>query len=125
VEPSEVEVRLAHHPAVTQAAVVARDDGLVAYIVGARPPAEELRRFLSESLPDHMIPSLFVPIDALPLTPSGKVDRRALPDPASLDPQREADYVAPRDELEAQIAEIWAELVGVERVGVADDFFAL
>jgi aryl carrier-like protein len=72
-----------------------------------------------------MVPAAFASLDALPFTPSGKVDRRALPDPASIQAQREAEYVAPRDALEEEIAAIWADLLGVERVGVLDDFFAL
>jgi amino acid adenylation domain-containing protein len=131
VEPGEVEAALGRHPAVKQAAVRAVEDGtgtarLVAYAVTRSPVAgEELHAFLAESLPDYMIPSAFVSLDALPLTASGKVDRLALPDPGSLDADREASYVAPRNDVEAEIARIWSELLGVERVGVFDDFFEL
>jgi len=86
---------------------------------------EELHAFLAESLPDYMIPSAFVSLDALPLTASGKVDRLALPDPETLDADRDASYVAPRNPVEEEIARIWSELLGVERVGVFDDFFEL
>jgi len=79
---------------------------------------------LGRSLPEHMMPSRFVAIDALPLTSSGKVDRRALPDPRTIH-SRSADYVAPRDELEQQIADIWCQLLRVDEVGVLDDFFSL
>jgi hypothetical protein len=72
-----------------------------------------------------MIPSAFVRLDSLPLTASGKIDRLALPDPDTLDADREARYVAPRDDVEAEISGIWSELLGVERVGVFDDFFDL
>jgi aryl carrier-like protein len=131
IEPSEVAAVLAGHPSVRQAAVVAREDAggelqLVAYLVAsAAPSVEELRAFLARSLPEFMIPSVFATLDALPLTASGKVDRHALPDPAEVQAQREAAFVAPRDDLEAEIAAIWEELLGIERVGVADDFFAL
>jgi amino acid adenylation domain-containing protein len=128
IEPGEVEARLRAHPALRDAAVAARPgpDGeprLVAWIVSAEPPAAaELRAFLAETLPEPMLPALTVPVPALPLTASGKVDRAALPDPEA--PTGEA-YVAPRDELEAEIAAIWAELLAVPRIGVHDDFFAL
>jgi amino acid adenylation domain-containing protein len=131
VEPGEVEAALVRHPAIVQAAVVPRESGtgdlgLVAYLVAASEPrAEDLQAFLGKSLPDHMVPSLFVTIDRLPFTASGKIDRRALPDPASARQRHDDEYVAPRDELEAEIAGVWAELLGIERVGVVDDFFAL
>jgi amino acid adenylation domain-containing protein len=131
VEPGEIETALLRHPAVRQAAVAVRDNAhgdaqLVAYVVAMpQPTVDELQAFLGESLPDYMVPSAFASLDALPFTPSGKVDRRALPDPASIQAQREAEYVAPRDALEEEIAAIWADLLGVERVGVLDDFFAL
>lgn len=129
VEPGEVEGVLLRHPGVRQAAVAARkaeggEPRLVAYVVGVpEPSADELRAALSAALPEHMVPSAFVALDALPFTPSGKVDRRALPEPASVEPG--AGYVGPRDELEEEIASIWAGLLKVDRVGVHDDFFAL
>ena len=129
VEPGEVEATLLRHPGVRQAAVVVRgtldDLRLVAYVVASpQPSAEELRSFAGEWLPEYMIPSI-VPIDALPLTPSGKVDRKALPDPATIDLRSQHEHVAPRTEVEHEIAEIWQELLGVDEVGVTDDFFAL
>jgi acyl-coenzyme A synthetase/AMP-(fatty) acid ligase/acyl carrier protein len=130
VEPSEIEHALARHPAVRQAAVVARDDAhgdlrLAAYLVATpQPNAEELQSFLKETLPDFMIPSTFVALDALPFTASGKVDRHALPDPATVQTQS-PEYVPPRSPLEEALADIWAEVLGVDRVGVTDDFFAL
>jgi acyl-CoA synthetase (AMP-forming)/AMP-acid ligase II len=129
VEPGEIEAALAAHPDVRDAAVVARADGhgdprLVAYVVASpKPSPSELQAFLAESLPDFMIPSLYEQIDMLPLTPSGKTDRRALPEPGA--GRGGIDYVEPRDELEAELAGIWQELLGVERVGAFDDFFAL
>jgi amino acid adenylation domain-containing protein len=130
VEPSEVEAVLARHPAVKQAAVVPREDArgirLIAYVVApAKPTVAELTEFLSRSLPEFMLPSACVTIDALPLSPSGKVDRMALVAISDAEGQREDEFVAPRDQLEQEIAEIWRELLGVERVGVHDDFFAL
>jgi amino acid adenylation domain-containing protein len=128
VEPGEIQSVLGTHPAVRQCAVVARPSGddheLVAYVVPqGDAPADELRAFLAESLPPYMVPAKFVPLSALPLTASGKIDRRALPDPAEF--ELAAEYVAPRTPLEEELARIWADLLGVERVGVHDDFFAL
>ncbi len=131
IEPGEIETTLFAHAAIRQVAVCAEDDErgglrLVAYVVAAEAPAvEELRAFLGETLPDHMIPSAFRTVEALPLTASGKVDRRALAGIAEVQAKREAEYIAPRDAVERQIAEIWGELLGVERVGAHDDFFAL
>jgi len=131
IEPGEIEAALELHPDIRQAAVAAPEDGrggrrLVAYIVATqRPSAGQLDAFLRKSLPDHCVPSAFAFIESLPLTASGKVDRRSLPDLAELESRPTAEYVAPRDEVEEQIAAIWSELLGVERVGVFDDFFAL
>jgi amino acid adenylation domain-containing protein len=131
VEPGEIEAALTRHPGIRQAAVVAPSDErgdprLVAYLVASPPPTvAELQAALSRSLPDYMVPAAFVAIESLPLTPSGKVDRQALIGLGSDASTAERDYVAPRDALEQEIAEIWRELLGVERVGVMDDFFAL
>jgi amino acid adenylation domain-containing protein/non-ribosomal peptide synthase protein (TIGR01720 family) len=131
VEPGEVEAALLAHPAVGQAAVVAREDGpggarLVAYTVaaGAATPAPaELRDLLGRSLPDYLVPSAFVALDRLPLTRHGKLDQRALPAP---DPAAERErHVAPRDDVERLVTEVWAEVLGLDRVGVEDNFFAL
>ncbi|WP_264925386.1 non-ribosomal peptide synthetase, partial [Streptomyces sp. A012304] len=130
IEPGEVEARLATHPAVARAAVVARDDDgsgprLVAYVVpapGAEPRPELLRDHLCDHLPDHMVPAAFVPLEALPLTPSGKLDRRALPAPAPTAPTSGRAPRTPREEL---LCELFADVLGVPRVGVDDDFFAL
>ena len=104
VEPGEVEGALAQHPEVRESAVVARSgEGgsrfLVAYLVartGKVPPVFELRSFLKGKIPDYMIPSIFVPMESLPLTPSGKVDRRALPAPGSERPELEKPFLPPR-----------------------------
>jgi amino acid adenylation domain-containing protein len=131
VEPGEVESVVREHPRVGGAAVVARDAPgvgmrLVAYATpadGEPPTPAELRAWTAARLPEHMVPSAFVVLDALPRTPNGKLDRRALPEPEL---QAAADtYVAPRTEAEERVAAIWSEVLGVERVGVDDNFFAL
>jgi acyl carrier protein len=130
VEPAEAEAAIAAHPAVRDVAVVplAGADGeprLVAYVVThARTidPAAELRAWLKGRLPDFMAPSAFVRLDALPLTANGKLDPGALPSP---EPVAETGYVAPRTAAEQVVAELWAEVLRVERVGVDDNFFAL
>jgi amino acid adenylation domain-containing protein len=128
IELGEVEAALASHPAVREAIVMARGEGdakrLVAWLTpaGERPAAGAMRDPLRALLPDYMVPSAFVWLDALPLTPNGKVDRRALPDPEA---PSAAERVEPRTVTERVIAEIWREVLGVERVGVEDDFFVL
>ncbi|HEU4880913.1 MAG TPA: thioesterase domain-containing protein, partial [Longimicrobium sp.] len=130
IEPGEIEAALKQHPSVADAVVVAlgedRDARLVAYLTareGAAGPADaELRERLAASMPEYMIPSAFVPLDEIPLTPSGKVDRRALPEP---DAPAAGGYVVPRDVTELEVARIWGEALGVPRVGAADDFFRM
>ena len=131
VEPGETEAALRAHPAVAEAAVVAREERpgearLVAYVVaadGADPSAAELRAYLAAGLPPYLVPAGWVRLDALPRLPSGKLDRRALPDPDAA--AARAEYVAPATPTETELAEIWAAVLGVERVGAGDDFFAL
>ncbi|MET0397618.1 MAG: alpha/beta fold hydrolase, partial [Longimicrobiaceae bacterium] len=130
IEPGEVEAALLAHPGLREAAVVAREDApgdrrLVAYLVPreAAPGVAELRAHLGASLPEHMIPSAFVVMEELPSTRSGKLDRRALPAPEA--PQGAGEHVAPRDALETTIGEIFAAVLGVERVGLRDSFFDL
>ncbi|HVR95771.1 MAG TPA: amino acid adenylation domain-containing protein [Thermoanaerobaculia bacterium] len=133
IELGEVEAALAEYPLVRDAVVTAREDvpgdpRLVAYLVadeGAAPTAPELRGFLQELLPEYMIPSTFVVLEAFPLTPAGKVDRRALPAPESTLAQSSALYVAPRTPIEGVLAQVWAELLQAERVGIHDNFFEL
>ncbi|HXU45318.1 MAG TPA: amino acid adenylation domain-containing protein [Thermoanaerobaculia bacterium] len=144
LELGEVEAAVAAHPAIRECAVLAREDApgdrrLVAYLVLepaapaagspaagiSEPSVDELRRFLAARLPDAMVPSAFLTLHALPLTPNGKVDRSALPAPGSARPQLEEEYEAPRTPLEETLAEIWAEVLGLEKVGVHDSFFAL
>ncbi|HET7464985.1 MAG TPA: amino acid adenylation domain-containing protein, partial [Longimicrobium sp.] len=130
IEPGEIEARLREHPAVRDALVVARQDArggerLVAYCVaGAAPDAESLRAHLGASLPEYMVPSAYVRLEAWPLTPSGKLDRGALPAPDD-GAYAAQEYEAPADEIEEALAEIWADVLGVERVGRCDHFFEL
>ncbi|HEV2149835.1 MAG TPA: amino acid adenylation domain-containing protein [Longimicrobiaceae bacterium] len=132
IELGEIEAALAGHPEVRECVAVAAEVApgerrLVAYLVGrdGPPPVPELRERLQASLPEYMVPAAFVTLDALPLTPNGKVDRRALPPPEfGRDALRER-YVAPRTATEEVLAGIWSEVLGVERVGVYDNFFAL
>jgi amino acid adenylation domain-containing protein len=133
IEPGEIEMALVCCPGVDQAVVVARevapgDRQLVAYVVpssGATlPPIDELRAHLGVSLPDYMVPALFVELDTLPLTPSGKLDRNALPAPQGRLPISDA-YVAPRTPTEELLVEIWEEVLQLPRVGVHDNFFEL
>ena len=130
IEPGEVERALARHPAVRESVVIGREDvpgdmRLAAYLTlsGPEPSLEELRAFLKEKLPDHMIPSAFVFLDSLPRTPGGKVDRKALPAPGR--PHLQTDFRPPRTPLEKSLAAIWRDLLGLERVGRDEDFFLL
>lgn len=130
VELGEIEVELKRHPGVRDVAVVmhkdAQESRLIAYVVfhaGQTVSSKELRDFLHERLPDHMVPAVFVSLEAFPLTPSGKIDRRALPEPGR--PESTRGYVAPRTELEEVLAIIFSEVLQVERIGIFDDFFEL
>jgi len=131
VEPAEIEAALRAYEPVREAAVVAHADArgerkLAAYVVlGSAATPDQLRTHLADWIPDYMIPAAFVVLDSLPLTPSGKVDRLALPDPEGAEARSAATYVAPRSPVEETVAAIWAEVLGLERVGVEDDFFAL
>jgi aspartate racemase len=132
IELGEIESVLAQHPVVRETVVVAREEApgekrLVAYVVPQREfphSTNYLRRFLQEKLPDYMIPSAFVQLESLPLTPNGKVDYRALPDPRNEDARDPDEYVAPRDETERVLCRVWSEVLGIDRVGLDDDFFA-
>ncbi|BEN51580.1 non-ribosomal peptide synthetase [Serratia marcescens] len=132
IECGEIEAALATHPAVREAVVDARavgdDKRLVAWVVPAADVAEEtlagaLRQHVSAALPDYMVPSAWVVVAALPLSPNGKLDRRALPEPQGV--QSQAAYEAPQGEHETLLAAIWRELLNVERVGRHDNFFEL
>jgi amino acid adenylation domain-containing protein len=133
IELGEIEAVLATHPAIAQATVVARDAGvgdrrLIAYVryQGAGDlTASEVRKHLRQQLPDYMIPSVVVPLESMPLTPNGKIDRAALPDPFHLVRRTAAEYVAPAPGLEQTLAEIWREVLAVDRVSADDNFFEL
>ena len=133
VEVAEVEVALQGHPAVKSAVVHARpgEDGearLVAYLVampGEPPTVSELRRTVARGLPEYMVPSAFVFLDTFPLLHNGKVNRRALPAPGGERPALDAPYVAPRTPIEARLAELWGDVLGLEQVGVHDPFLDL
>jgi acyl-coenzyme A synthetase/AMP-(fatty) acid ligase/aryl carrier-like protein len=129
IEPGEVQAVLAGHPAVREALVAARRDGgetrLAGYVVpaeGAAPDAAGLRAWMRERLPEHMVPAAWVVLEAFPLTPSGKVDRAALPAPEAASG---AGYAAPRTPVEEALVRIWEEVLRRAPVGVHDDFFAL
>jgi amino acid adenylation domain-containing protein len=130
VEPGEIERALLDHPQVREAAVAAYDvDGdkrLAAYLAfdGREPSLQALRNHLRHSLPEHMIPSAFVTLETMPLTPNGKLDRAALPAPPSV-AASDAEFVAPRPGDEESLAELWRDLLKVERVGANDNFFLL
>ena len=143
VELGEIVVTLSQHPAVMEAEVVVKplrggDPALVAYVVpraqaspGPRGSdnggslVAELRAYLGQSLPGHMVPSRFVILDSLPLTSSGKVDRRALPEPDSVPGEISQTYVAPRDDVERRLADIWQSVLHVTPVGICDSFIEL
>ncbi|HKV07314.1 MAG TPA: amino acid adenylation domain-containing protein [Thermoanaerobaculia bacterium] len=133
IELGEIEAALRRLEGVRDAVVAAREDGpagkrLVAYVVPAgekAPSVADLRNALKDSLPEYMVPSAFVVLESLPVTPSGKVDRRALPAPDSVRPDLDAHYQAPHTPVQEMLAEIWSDLLGVERIGIHDDFFQL
>ena len=131
IELGEIEARLVEHPVISAVAVTARETEtskqLAAYVVcapNAQLDFESIRGWLRERLPDYMVPSVFVRLDVLPLTPNGKINRKALPAPVG-GPNPQARYAAPRTAIEEILAEIWKEILGVKKVGVTDNFFAL
>ena len=128
IELGEIEAVLNQHALVREVVVLAREDAgpsgkqLVAYLVNEEPVSDhELRRHLSQKLPDYMIPSAFVQLDAMPLTPNGKIDRRALPAPDYT--RLEGQVVPPRTPAEGLLAAIWQEVLELEQVGIHDNFF--
>ena len=135
VETGEIEVLLLAQPNVKEALVAtfgpstsADHDRLVAYIVAFEKPLpviSALRKAVREKLPAHMVPTDFIFLDSLPLTPGGKIDRSALPAPRGSRPDLEVAYTAPRSDIERLLAEIWAEVLAIGPVGIHDDFFAL
>ncbi|MFY0571228.1 non-ribosomal peptide synthase/polyketide synthase [Archangium lansingense] len=146
IEPGEIEAALLRHPEIREAVVIAREDGpgrkqLVAYVVptsplplgegrgeGIAPPElnlEAVRTWLKHTLPEHMVPSAFVALQSLPLSPNGKVDRKALPAPEDKRTGDTASFVAPRTPVEEKLASIWASVLRREHVGIRDNFFSL
>jgi amino acid adenylation domain-containing protein/non-ribosomal peptide synthase protein (TIGR01720 family) len=136
VELGEIETALRQHEQITDAVVLARRDTatgsdalrLVAYFTpaeGAEVTGAELRRYLQSRLPEYMVPAFFVSIDKMPLTPNGKVNRRALPAPDTSSLETSAEFVPPSTEKEKLLAAVWADVLGLEKVGVNDNFFEL
>ncbi|HEX6903704.1 MAG TPA: amino acid adenylation domain-containing protein [Thermoanaerobaculia bacterium] len=132
IELGEIEATLRQHPGVAETLVVAKRGGepgdvrLVAYVVGREgeaPPVEELRAFLRAKLPAHMVPWAFVPLAAFPLNANGKIERKALPDPERAAWGAAAEIEEPRSEMERRVAAVWRELLGLDRVGIHDNFF--
>ncbi|QSQ17130.1 non-ribosomal peptide synthetase [Myxococcus landrumensis] len=129
IELGEIEAALLRHPSLNDCVVLAREDSpgnrrLVAYFSSSTPPSSaELREFLKRSLPEYMLPSVFLCLTSLPLSPNGKVDRKALPSPDSSNVSD--SYVAPRSPLEELLSNLWAQLLSLPRVGVDDNFFDL
>ena len=133
IEAGEIEAVLGCHPAVQEGVVLAREDNsgerhLVAYIVSKQDPGptvDELRSFLGKTLPDYMVPSAFMMLETIPLTPNGKIDHKALPEAGPSRPTLVKSYVAPKTEIEQTIATIWQEVLGLDKVGRHDNFFDL
>ncbi|BCL38696.1 amino acid adenylation domain-containing protein [Nostoc sp. MS1] len=132
IEIGEIENTLSSHPEVREAVVIARDDHaqekqLVAYITydEQKPTINSLRDFLKTKLPDFMIPAAFVMLETLALTPSGKVDRKALPKPELSSFVETVAYIAPRNEVEAKLVQIWSDILHLPKIGVTDNFFAI
>ncbi len=139
IELGEIEAALSQHPEVQQAVVTVREDDLgnkhlVAYVVSdvethnsaslQNLKSDELRSFLKQKLPEYMLPANFVQLKALPLTANGKVDRRSLPAPDTIKPEA-ATFVAPHTSVEKALAQIWSQILGIEQVGIHDNFFTL
>jgi amino acid adenylation domain-containing protein len=131
IELGEIEARISEHPQVREVVVTAREDvpgrkQLVAYFVAhAAPPVPELRGFLEPKLPDYMIPAFFEELAALPRTPNGKINRKALPAPKTQAALLNRPYVVPRNPVELKLTEIWAEVLGRDRVGIEDNIFEI
>ena len=134
IELGEIEHILRQHPSVKESVIAARDRDssgekeLVGYLVCNHESARsvsELRRFLQEKLPEYMVPSSFVFLEAFPLTPNGKIDRNALPPPDGERPQLDQGFVEPRTEIEELIAQIWREILKLDKIGIHDNFFEL
>jgi amino acid adenylation domain-containing protein len=130
IEPAEIEECLRSHPDVVDALVTADRDGqgaqrLIAYLRGGRTSVEELRQHLAQYVPAYMVPTHFVTLSDFPLTVNGKIDRGRLPEPADTRPELQADYMAPRDPIEVAITGIWEDILGLESIGIHDNFLHL
>ncbi|RIK37175.1 MAG: non-ribosomal peptide synthetase, partial [Chloroflexi bacterium] len=133
IELGEIEAVLGQHPAVQQAVVLLHQNiqgekKLIAYVVpvkSSRPTVTDLYSHLQQRLPDYMIPGAFILLNELPLTPNGKLDRQALPAPDTIRPELVNAYEPPRNKVEETLATIWADLLGIERVGIYDNFFEI
>ena len=131
VEVIEIERLLLQHDGIKEAVVVCREDHsseLVAYWVPNKwpgPTVSELRRYLRKNLPDYMIPSIFMVLKVMPVMPTGKLDRHALPTPDNSRPELDNVYVAPTNSIEEKLARIWGDVLGVKQVGIHDTFFDL
>ncbi len=133
IELGEIETAISQHASVKETTVIASENlagnkQLVAYIIPqseAAPSLSDLRHFLKEQLPDYMIPSVFVTLDKFPLSPNGKIDRRALPSP-EIRPDKELTFVAPRTPIEEILANIWSDVLGIQqKIGISDNFLEL
>jgi acyl carrier protein len=130
IELGEIEKNLLQHPNIKETVVIALENEqkykyLVAYFVTNKSiKITEIRDYLAQKLPDYMIPSAFVFLDKFPLTPNGKIDKKALPKP-DFDTYRENEFIAPRNEIEMKLAQIWQEVLNIENIGINDNFFSL
>lgn len=135
IELGEIENNLNQHPQIKESLVIAKsvnqnqqkDEQLIAYIIPnekATPKFKELKKYLQEKLPEYMIPIAYIPIEKFPLTPNGKIDKKALPE-LNFEENRENKYIAPRNEIEVKLANIWQEVLGIEKVSINDNFFDL
>jgi aspartate racemase len=131
VELGEIEAVLEKHPGVAQAVVLAHEVNgekrLAGYVIASRaqPSSRELGQYLKDHLPEYMVPADFVFLESMPLTPNGKVDRRALPRPEARDVERQEDFVAPRDEFESTMTRLWEQVLGKRPISVRDNFFEI
>jgi amino acid adenylation domain-containing protein/thioester reductase-like protein len=132
IELGDIEAAICQHPEIQEAAVITREDNvgekqLVAYLVAATSQNlyAKLRAYLKEKLPEYMVPAVFVMMDKFPLTPNGKVDRRALPAPNQDRPELEVPMVAPTNDIERDLAQIWSRMLGIVPIGIDDNFFDL
>ena len=133
IELGEIEIRLGQHEGIDDVVAVAREDSpgdkrIVAYIVhaaGTSPSTNDLRNFIRETLPEYMVPAVFVVLEALPRTPNGKVDRKALPEPQENTPVVGSQVAAPANQVEAKITDIWKQILNLSAVGPSDNFFDL